>query len=126
MSQLQFVVQLPPTGAADVIERRFTLESPLGKTDITLPGDATLVEGLEAPEATELTLTLVDVDDAGNKSEPRVQTVTLVDNLAPPQPGEMGVQVTAEGSASEEIPTEEVPTEDSADAEAVEADAVAP
>ena len=112
MSQLQFVVQLPPAGAADVIERRFTLESPLGKTDITLPGDATLVEGLEAPEATALTLTLVDVDDAGNKSEPRVQTVTLVDNLAPPQPGEMGVQVTAEGGVSEEAPAEEPSSDD--------------
>lgn len=95
---LLFDVILPSPGAGDVVKRELTIARD-GVDPIVLEtdGDAAALSS-KAPQDSELTLTLVDIDDAGNRSEPRVQTVTLADTIAPPQPGEMGIVVTGEES----------------------------
>jgi hypothetical protein len=97
MSRIVFDVTLPPPAAADVVRRKFTLsvagEEPL---EIALPPNQATVTDLKAPQGAEVGLRLVDVDDAGNESEPRVQSFVATDTIPPPQPGEMGITVTAE------------------------------
>ena len=40
--------------------------------------------------------TMVDTDASGNASEPRPFSFTLVDSIAPPEPGEVGLVVTGQ------------------------------
>jgi len=91
-----FDVILPPPGAADVVSRELTITRDGADPVLTTVGkEETKVAG-KAPQDSVLTLTLVDVDDAGNRSEPRVQTATVSDTFAPAQPGELGIVVTGE------------------------------
>lgn len=94
---LIFDVILPVAAVSDVVTRELTV-APEGQTPETrsLGGAETLAVGFKAPQDTNVALTLVDVDDAGNRSEARVQTVVLKDTIAPPLPGELGVNVTGE------------------------------
>lgn len=47
-----------------------------------------------AGDSVEASLTYVD--GSGNASQPRTETVTLTDTIAPDQPGDFGVQVTGQ------------------------------
>lgn len=90
-------VTLPTPGAADVVGREFSVKVGEGEAVITpLDGTATLVSGIKAERDAIVTLTLVDIDDAGNRSEARVLTFTSADTIAPPQPGEMSVSLVGE------------------------------
>ena len=94
---LTFSVDLPPAGASDVTTRELSVK--VGESDAvirTLAGSDVEAGGFEGEQDTEVFLSLIDVDDKGNRSEPREQTATLFDNLAPPQPGQLGIRVTAE------------------------------
>lgn len=94
---LRFKVALPPRGASDVTTREFSLtigsDAPITRT---LPGDALETEEFEGADNSSLLASLVDVDDAGNRSPERAATGTLTDTIAPPQPGELGFVVTGE------------------------------
>lgn len=96
-TMLVYDVTLPAAGAADVVSRELTVT--LGDGDATLialPADCVLYPGLRVEQDTPVSLSLEDVDDAGNHSPARVLTFTAADTLAPPQPGEMGVTLVAE------------------------------
>ena len=94
---LNFVLVLPPKSAADVVARQITLQ--VGTQEVvTVDLDG---ETLETGEFTGLdndsvTGSLVDIDDAGNRSEPRDFDFILLDTIAPPRPGELGLRVTGE------------------------------
>lgn len=93
---LKFVLVLPEAGASDVVSRevRFSVGTELYET--VLEGTAVETQEFSGNDGDAVTGSLVDVDDAGNKSEAREFVFTLVDNLAPPQPGEVGLRVTGE------------------------------
>lgn len=94
---LHFEVTLPPPGAADVVSREFSIAIGEGEVSIiTLEPTAVSAGPFEGNDNDVIKLTLVDVDDAGNRSEARSQELVLTDTLAPPQPGEMGLVVTSE------------------------------
>jgi hypothetical protein len=94
---LIFKAILPPPGAADVVSREFTLTLPDQEpVVISLAADALEVPDLRAPQDTVITLSLVDVDDGGNRSEARELSTTLIDTIPPPQPGELGIVITGE------------------------------
>ena len=88
---------------ADVVSRLLTLVvngEDLGTAE--LPASA--AEGLSVfsvPQGAEVVLTLVDVDDAGNKSEPAVLTFTATDTIPPQQPGSFGVTLVSETQSDE-------------------------
>jgi hypothetical protein len=65
---------------------------------VSYPGDTTSFGEVKAEQGDEVTLTLVDIDDATppNRSEPAVVTFTAKDTIAPPQPGEFGVTLVRE------------------------------
>ena len=96
-SMLLFKLVFPAPGAADVVSRELTTQIGEEAEVITsLPGTAMEAVGFKAADNAALKVSLVDVDDAGNRSEVREQTFTVVDTIAPPKPGELGVIVTGE------------------------------
>jgi hypothetical protein len=84
---------------ADVVSRMLTITvngEDMGTVDV--PVDSTELSVFSAPQDAEVTLTLVDVDDAGNKSEPAVYSFVATDTIAPAQPGGLGVTLTGEST----------------------------
>ena len=84
----------------DVVFRLFTLVIN-GEDQGTAELPATAAEGLSVfsvPQDAEVVLTLVDVDDAGNKSEPCVLTFTATDTIPPPSPTTLSVTLLREES----------------------------
>jgi hypothetical protein len=98
MTRLTFEIILPvlPT-PHDVLTRRLSYS--IGGADVVTvdmsPTDV-LLPGLLGEDGDTLSVTLVDIDDAGNSSEPREQEFVLSDTIPPSQPGEIGVRVTGE------------------------------
>ena len=94
---LNFKFVLPAPGANDVTERRL---------DFNIAGGEPIAESLEGSalessehsgeQDAEVVGSLVDIDDAGNASEPRDFTFLLVDTIAPPIPGEVGISILSE------------------------------
>jgi hypothetical protein len=94
---ITFKVQLPAKSAADVVARELTVKIGDSEPIFTeLAADAAEVDELQGPEGAEVEVSLVDIDDAGNRSEPSVATAVLADTFAPPKPGELGIQLTGE------------------------------
>jgi len=93
-----FDVSLPPPGATDVVSRELflTIDGAIVEVPL-LPGNATIASGFQGPQGATVGATLVDIDDAGNRSEPSPKLVaTLQDTIPPPAPGELGLIVTGE------------------------------
>lgn len=94
---LKFVLVLPEKGAPDVVQREVTVA--VGANEpvlVTVDGDTVKTSVFEGEDGESVVGTLVDVDDAGNKSEAREFSFVLVDTIAPPMPGEVGLEVTEE------------------------------
>lgn len=93
----KFVLVLPTPSAADVVERIVEFNVNSGpQTDQVLTGDATVSLEFEANEGDTVVGQLIDVDDAANQSAPSQFSFALTDNLAPPEPGQVGFQMTEE------------------------------
>jgi len=94
---LIYAVTAAASADADVVERRLTIEiagePPVSKT---FGGSDTNLGEIAVPQDATATLSLVDVDDAGNPSEPAVFEFTAVDTIAPAKPGEFGVTLVRE------------------------------
>lgn len=96
-TMLNFVFVLPPKSAADVVNRELVVSVDGAEpTTANYAGDATESGEFSGEQDQTVTGTLVDIDDAGNRSEPRPFEFVLVDNLAPAQPGELAIRVTSE------------------------------
>jgi hypothetical protein len=95
---LTYSVSAAAPVSGDVVTRLLTLVvngEDQGTSE--LPADA--AENLSVfsvPQDAEVVVTLVDVDDAGNKSEPAVLTFTATDTIPPQQPGALGVSLISE------------------------------
>lgn len=103
---LSFVLTVP-AAEGDVVSRKLALTMPDG-TVVTseVPGkDQAESETFEVPQDSLVKVSCVNVDDAGNESEPRVQEFTITDTIPPAQPGEIGVRVT--GERTEDTPPSE-------------------
>ncbi len=96
-TMLKFVLVLPEKGAADVVERELTVQVADGEPVVAvLGGDEVESATYEGEDGDSVSGSLVDVDDAGNKSEAREFSFVLADTIAPPVPGEVGLKVTEE------------------------------
>lgn len=97
-SRIKFNVQLPTLPAPhDVVKRELTVNVPDVAPDVheAAPGDA-FVNDLFVPQDADVVLSLVDIDDGGNRSEAREFSFKALDTVPPPQPGEFAVQITGE------------------------------
>lgn len=116
---LKFVLSLPQAGAADVVSRKLTVK--IGESELValeLAADALESQEFVCADNTVVVGSLVDVDDAGNESPASEFSFVIVDTIAPPQPGEVGVKVTGEFDAVEPEPQPE-PEADAQDEEIV-------
>jgi hypothetical protein len=99
---LKFVFVLPPAGAHDVVNRELSVQIGNGEPQVinvdTSTNESPELSGMENDVVKG---SLVDIDDAGNRSEPRDFEMILLDTLAPPKPGELGLRVTEE---TEDVP----------------------
>ena len=99
-------VGLPPVTDPDVVSREFTVTVGGVEDRRSLTGaarDTTDIEFVWDQNAV-VDLSLVDIDDAGNRSPGSKRQFTVLDTIPPHQPGEISVTVL------EEIVTPEAPT----------------
>lgn len=113
---LTYAVSAAPVVEGDVVSRELSvvvdgLEQPV----VSFPGYAVDLGTVDVPQNSEVVLRLVDVDDAGNRSEPAEVTFVAVDTLPPSAPGVLGVSLVGEKTVSDVVSQDET-DEDVADA----------
>lgn len=97
---LRFHLLLPEVAVKDVVSRELTVRIGHGEDAVfELTPDTVSSPEFFGEDNTVVFVRLVDVDDAGNRSEPREQQFVLLDTIPPPQPGEIGLQVIGETDA---------------------------
>lgn len=101
--KILFNIVLPPKAAPDVVEREVVITIGDAVTQLNIPGDQTLIEAYEGDQGALVTVSLIDIDDAGNRSPASVSPVIiLVDTIAPPQPGQIGLEIFDEKFATDD------------------------
>lgn len=94
---LTFILNLPEKSAADVVSRELSVSVAGAEAEVmSVAADATSSQEFTAEQGATVSGSLVDIDDAGNRSQPREFSFVLADTIAPPQPGDVGLEVTAE------------------------------
>ena len=94
---MQFKLMFPAVGAADVVGRELSIQ--VGSADpIVVVHDASALESdvFTCDDNAVAVGSFVDIDDAGNRSDARDFSFTIVDTIAPPQPGDLGVVIVAD------------------------------
>lgn len=112
---LTYVVTAAPVVDHDVVTRELVVKVGDAEGDVsTWPGSAVELGNVVVPQDTHVVLTLVDVDDAGNRSAPAVVDFVAVDTLPPAAPGAFGVTLVGETPVPEVAPpvVDEVPPSD--------------
>ena len=94
-------ITLPPLAADNpdmVVTRRFGITETVGGTEVfattDFNWDFTTIVGVKLAQDVEIQLRLVDIDQAGNESEPQEEAYTPSDQTAPAQPGSFQLAVT--------------------------------
>lgn len=101
---LTYAISAAPVVDGDVVSRELSvvvdgLERPV----VSFPGTAVDLGTVDAPQDSEVVLRLVDVDDAGNRSEAAEVVFTAVDTLPPAVPGGLGVTLVGEKTVAVEV-----------------------
>lgn len=94
---MKFKLTLPSPGAKDVVSRKLTVA--IGTdTPIEAALDGAALESLEmsASDGATVSGSLVDVDDAGNVSDPSTFSFIITDTIPPPAPGVVGLVITSD------------------------------
>ena len=118
-SVMKGYVKFPKSVAGDVVvggSRK--LQILVNDTELetqTLAGDSEQSNEIVVARNDKLTLSLSDIDSSGNEGPARTQEVVVVDNLAPPMPGEIAFVVTDDTDA----PTDPVDPVDPVDPDPV-------
>lgn len=82
---------------ADVVSREFAVVVNGGApTTSTFIAATTSLGEIKVDQGATVTLTLVDVDDAGNRSQPATVEFVAQDTIPPAQPGSFGVTLVRE------------------------------
>lgn len=117
MDVLVYKVSAQPPVDHDVVERRLTVTVDGESTVKNYPGDTTdFGEAVRATEGASVVLSLMDVDNAGNLSEPAVLEYVATDTL-PPQRPEFGVTLVREEKAPEVEPEPEADEDEDEEAD---------
>ena len=102
---LTYVVSAAAPTDGDVVKRLLTLViNGEDQGTAELAANVTELSQFSVPQNSDIVLTLVDVDDAGNKSEPAVLSFTAVDTIPPAKPGAFGVTLVSETSSLDVTP----------------------
>jgi len=97
-TMLVYEIALPAPKEEDhVVAREFTVGVNNAQvSQVSLEGSVLKVDEVKAMPKDMVSLTLVDVDGAGNRSVARTLTFEATDTLPPAQPGEMSVTLKSE------------------------------
>jgi hypothetical protein len=98
---LTYVVTANAPTDADVVQRELivTINGEVKATTV-FPGSAVDLGVVTAPQDADVKLTLIDVDDVGNKSLPAEFYFTAVDTIPPNAPGGFTVTLVGENTNS--------------------------
>lgn len=105
---LTYRVSVGPVVDGDVVVRKLSVYLDGAETPREVreyEPSATDLGDLLVPQGASVVLSLVDVDDAGNQSEPATLEFAAVDTLPPAQPGMLGVTLVGEQSGNRDEPT---------------------
>jgi hypothetical protein len=110
---ITFNIVLPPVGAPDVVVRELTI-SIEGKDTIVQNVDpiVTIISDLSGPQGAEVSVSLIDVDDAGNRSAQANASIILADNFGPSTPDQIGFELTGEVHVADSAPEPEAPIDE--------------
>lgn len=96
---LTYRVSAPAPVDADVVARLLSVSvNGNDRGTESYDGKTTDFGTVDVPQDAEIIVSLVDVDDAGNRSEPAVLSFVAVDTVPPAQPGALGVTLEGEKS----------------------------
>ena len=106
MDFLTYRVEAAPAVDADVVTRELTVTVD-GNPFLTfeVPGATTVFDTFDVPQGANILVGLVDIDDAGNRSEPAVSEFVAADTLPPSQPA-FTINVVAEKHVDDAPPAE--------------------
>lgn len=94
---IKFKVILPELVDADVVSRELTVQvADLPPAVSTVDKLTTEVDGFSGEQNAPVKISLIDIDDAGNRSEPSVLEASLLDTFPPAKPGELSLVETGE------------------------------
>lgn len=93
---LVYSVTAGPAVDADVVRRRLSVTVNGETTSTEWEASATALGEVTVPQDSNVVLTLVDTDDAGNVSQPAVVEFVATDTIPPAKPGEFGVALVRE------------------------------
>jgi len=101
---LTYRVSVGPVVDADVVTRELSVY--VGGADVArevraYEPSATDLGDVIVEQGETVELRVVDIDDAGNRSEPAVLTFVAEDTLPPAQPGSLGVTLVSETKGEE-------------------------
>lgn len=101
---LTYSVVAAPVVDGDVVTREFTVMVNGVTQDSKLYGVGVTDFGpVSVPQDSTVTLTLVDIDDAGNRSAPAVTEFVAVDTIVPAMPGAISVTLVGETTDTPEV-----------------------
>ena len=105
---LTYQVTAAASTAADAVSREVSLVIDGAEPVVTVyaPTEENL-GSVTVPQNAKVTVSVVDVDDAGNRSEPAVLSFTATDTLPPPVPGAVSVTLVSEESIPDVAPAPE-------------------
>lgn len=105
---LTYQVSAAASTAGDAVSREVSLSINGAQPVVTVYAPtATDLGSVTVPQNSEVTITVVDVDDAGNRSEPAFVSFVAADMLPPPAPGAVTVALVSEESVPDVAPAPE-------------------
>lgn len=94
---MQFKLVFPVPGAADVVGRELSMQLNDGEPSVVVYAGSDMESAVVTCEDNAVAKgSFVDIDDAGNRSPAKEFSFTIVDTIAPPEPGDLGVVVVAD------------------------------
>jgi hypothetical protein len=102
---LTYQVSVGPAVDHDVVSRElsFVIDG-ADPVVASFPGSTTDLGLVSAPQGSSIVLSLVDIDDAGNRSDAATLEFVAADTLPPAVPGAFGVTLVGESPAPEVTP----------------------
>lgn len=96
MALVYSVTAAPPVDADVVARRLLVTVNGVPQEPKEYPAEATTFSEVKVEQDSQVVLALVDVDDAGNVSEPATYEFVATDTIPPAKPGEFGVTLVRE------------------------------
>ena len=102
---LTYQVSVGPAVDHDVVSRELSCVIDAGEPVVSsFPGSTIDLGLVSAPQGASVILALVDIDDAGNRSDAATLEFVAADTLPPASPGSFGVTLVGESPAPEVNP----------------------